>query len=529
MTPNHILYTTQPAYKGTQCKVVKGKTEIANSYQNYLMDESKLRGETPDKIYFPRTTAEVSQALTEINIRGEKVTVSGRRTGLVGGAVPIDCSNLLSLESLFQEPNIYFDECNKCWCVSVGAGTSMEYLHQHLEKCNIVRKQKDWPPFFYPVDPTERSASIGGNAATNASGSRTFRYGSTRDWVAALTIVLSDGSTLAIKRGHKYAKGNSVSLIRQHAMQTISLPVLSMPVTKNAAGYFLKENMDLLDLFIAGEGTLGVITELDLKLCAPPQNQLCVYVFLSLRKCLDLVRLLKQQNELQLLAIEFMDDKSLNLLKAYRKETGASSGVPLLTADSDSAVYVEIEYANDAVFEKVVELFDKLLHEVGISIDSTWAGSTTRDFDAMKRFRHALPERINTIISERKQQSPLIHKVAADTAVPDFALKEALTHYQSTLRKTSLDYCIFGHIGNGHLHINILPEDNSDVEKGLELCETFANLAVPLGGSVTAEHGIGKLKKNLLKIQYSEATVAEMAEMKKSFDPFESLNPGVMF
>jgi D-lactate dehydrogenase (cytochrome) len=147
----------------------------------------------------------------------------------------------------------------------------------------------------------------------------------------------------------------------------------------------------------------------------------------------------------------------------------------------------------------------------------------------MKAFRHAVPEHVNGIIGRRKRDVPGLHKVGTDMAVPDERLEDALALYRSRLGESGLEHVIFGHIGDNHLHVNILPRSEEELERAMDLYGTFAEEVVEMGGSVAAEHGIGRLKKLFLPIQFDEEELAAMQAVKDVLDPQGLFNPGVLF
>ena len=147
----------------------------------------------------------------------------------------------------------------------------------------------------------------------------------------------------------------------------------------------------------------------------------------------------------------------------------------------------------------------------------------------MKRLRHALPETVNAIIGQRKRAVPELHKVGTDMAVPDAALGAMMDFYESRLAESGLDYVTFGHIGSGHVHVNILPQTLEELVRAEALYGGFAREAVRLGGSVAAEHGIGRIKKKFLPIQFTASQIAAMRAVKSALDPAGVLNPGVLF
>ena len=170
----------------------------------------------------------------------------------------------------------------------------------------------------------------------------------------------------------------------------------------------------------------------------------------------------------------------------------------------------------------------EVLEKYGIGIDDTWAGIETGDLEKMKAVRHLIPESVNALIAQRKQKYPRVHKLGTDMAVPDEHLETIIAYYKEHLEKAALEYIIFGHIGDNHLHVNILPRTDAEVDQGMNLYHQFARKAVELGGTVSAEHGIGKLKRTFLHIMYGESGLIEIAKVKQTLDPEWIINPGNM-
>lgn len=519
-----------PDYSSAEasCPVVTGRDRIADAYLPYTTDESRVDGTLPERIYFPHSTDHVKAAVEEIKRRGESVTVSGARTGIVAGAVA-DAPNVVSLEKLTGPVSLRRDP-ELGWIAAVRAGVTLEELDSVLSdgRFETTDETPEDPPeaLFYPVDPTEVSATVGGTIATNASGARTLKYGPTRVWVHGLTVVTPDGGVLRLKRGRTAADGGTLELQRPDGtVDTFAVPDLDYPDTKHTAGYELHESMDAVDLFVGAEGTLGIVTEAELRLASRPAELLCLFVFLPTDEPGRLVRALKN---LQPAAIEYMDANSIDLLIEAKDKQLDGGAVPDLPENTRAALYVELEADDEAGIEELYDRLAPILEDASVSIDDTWAGFTDQDLAAMKRFRHALPERVNAIIAERKREEPELSKIGTDMAVPDDAFDEMLDLYRTTLAQAKLDYCIFGHIGNGHVHVNILPNDVGDRDRGYELYKVFAKRAVELGGSVSAEHGIGRLKRPFMHIQYPETVLEQMKAVKRLMDPDGTLNPGVL-
>lgn len=486
--------------------------------QDYYTDESRKTGIEPEVIYFPTCTAEVSAALAEISKRGEKVTVSGARTGIAGGAVSA-AGNLISLEML-KKPVEFSRLPDGTWSAKVAAGLSLSELYEAVRTTGPNG-------YFYPVDPTETSASVGGTIATNASGARTLKYGPTRNWVLGLTAVLADGAVVEMRRGeYEIVEGPLELTENGRSRGEHHLMPVTIPATKHTAGYYIAEGMDPIELLIGGEGTLCIITEADLKLSVTPGVRLSLVLFLPEDRPSGIV---SELLSLEPAAIEYMDSRSLELLrkaKAADEDTGA---VPDMPEDARAALYIELEGADDDAIDELYTRLEMILETHSIPEDHTWAGFEESDLEGMKKFRHALPERINTIIGQRKKDIPELTKVGTDMAVPIEALDAMLSEYSCGLSRAGLEYCVFGHIGNAHLHVNILPNSMEEVDIAYELYGSFAAKAVALGGSVAGEHGIGRLKKRFMDIQYSEFELVSMKATRSYFDPDGVLNPGVMF
>src|SRR5436190_19044329 len=221
--------------------------------QSYLTDASNILGGTADKLFIPETEEAVAQILCDANENKIPVTISGARTGTGGGAIPFG-GHVISLERL-----------NKIKSIDKGARTT------GVEPGAILADTQqgvEAEGLFYPPDPTEWSCQIGGTVATNASGARSFKYGATRNYVNALKVVLADGSFVELSRGQAISvNGEPIKLRTTRRHFEIKITTYTRPkVRKNVSGFFTSQPMDAVDLFIGSEGTLGVITEIELSL-----------------------------------------------------------------------------------------------------------------------------------------------------------------------------------------------------------------------------------------------------------------------
>ena len=491
--------------------------------ENYLIDASNLPGGFSEKLFIPESSEQITEILREANQKKIPVTISGARTGTVGGAIPFG-GWIISLEKFNR-----IKEINNEFAVVEG-GVILTDLQKAVEAKNL----------FYPPDPTEWSCQIGGTVATNASGARSFKYGATRNFVRRLSIVLANGELLNVKRGEVFSSDGFIGLTTEGG-KTIraKLPTYYAPaVRKNAAGYFSADNLDAIDLFIGSEGTLGVITEVELGLLKKPAGFLSGIVFFKEEK--DLLNFVdearrvsfetRKRNASILLAnssqqdagvpsidatvLEYFDENSLKFIKDKFSET---------PEDMQVAIFFEQETdeeTEDALFEQ----WNNLLEKHHAEIDNSWFTTSEQDLIKMREFRHALPVAVNERVVKNRQR-----KIGTDMALPDENFASFLKFYKQKLNESGLDYVIFGHIGDNHLHANILPKNEIEGQKAKHLYGRFIAQAIMLGGTISAEHGIGKLKSKYLGVQYGERYLNEMAELKRAFDPNGILGRGNMF
>jgi D-lactate dehydrogenase (cytochrome) len=227
--------------------------------------------------------------------------------------------------------------------------------------------------------------------------------------------------------------------------------------------------------------------------------------------------------------IEFFNSDALNLLRRMKSDNSAFENIPALKLDFHTAVYVEFHGSSDEELEEAVMAAMEHLTDLGVSEDNTWFATTERELEPLKAFRHAIPEAVNVLIDQRKRDCPKITKLGTDMSVPDAHLEQVMEMYNADLSENNLESVIFGHIGNNHVHVNILPRDMSEYEKGKSLYMKWAKQIVALGGSVSAEHGIGKIKAPFLRLMYGDDAIAQMRSLRILFDPELVLNRGNLF
>jgi D-lactate dehydrogenase (cytochrome) len=463
--------------------------------QDYLTDASFIREGYAERVALPETIGDVVEVLAEASRDRVPVTVSGAGTGTVGGRVPfggivLATERLNRIKEIDREKHIAIAE----------AGVILSDFQRAVENEGLL----------YPPDPTERGCFLGGNVATNASGARTFQYGPTRNYVVGLKVVLASGEVLDLRRGE--VRADTQGRIRVGSVE-IQLPKLRMPATrKNATGYFVAPEMDAIDLFIGSEGTLGVICEITARLLPKPEGLLSGVVFFENEA--DVLALVADvRANVDTRAIEFFDRESLNFLRQK---------YPTIPEQAVAAVFFEQE-TTASNEESILEQWMTLLDEHHALADS-WFATNAADQAKLREFRHQLPVLMNEWFAHYKQR-----KVSTDMSVPDDAFPGLFRLYQDTLRMSSLRYTIFGHIGDNHVHVNILPRDDAEGARARELYVEFLKYAASVGGTLSAEHGVGKLKREYLRLFYSDEQLRELAALKRALDPNGILGRGNIF
>lgn len=490
--------------------------------------------------------AEASAFLRDSAPAGQPVLFQAARTSLTGGAVPRG-EIVLSVEKLREIGPV--ERSGEVARVAVQPGVRLHELREHLAPRG----------FFFPPVPTYDQAMLGGTVSTNAGGAATFKYGATRNWVRGLRVLLFNGDLLELERGRHLARPGQAFSIRLADGRELSVPVPDHrlpPLKKISAGYHAADPLDLVDLFVGSEGTLGLITEVTVDLAPLPAAVLTGMAFpASERKTLDLARELREAAETarragdplgpDLRAIEFADGNSLALLRECGIAGEARVPIP---AEAGAILLFELELAEpttdrqtrDALaewFERrsedgpLARLFRLLeRHDAldGLQLAFPEDGARRR---ALTELREAVPLRVNELLAQRRARDPGIRKVGGDLIVPFERLPEALRAYRAGFQSRGLEFAIWGHLSDGNLHPNALPRNGREVERGFEALLQFADHAASCGGCPLSEHGVGRspLKQEILRRFLGEAAVKRMMQVKGALDPPWRFAPGVLF
>jgi D-lactate dehydrogenase (cytochrome) len=478
--------------------------------QNYLVDASNFKGYC-EAVYIPSDEKEIVEILKEANSKKQNVTIAGNHTGLSGGCVPLG-GIVISTEKMNR-------------IIEINSGNEYALVQPAVILKDFQAKVRE-NNLLYPPDPTERNCFIGGTLATNASGEKTFKYGSTRAYAEKLEVVMADGDLLKLERGKFKAENYNLCFKTESGREyKFKVPAINTPLTKNAAGYFCKPDMDAVDLFIGSEGTLGLITKAQLKLVPHPEQIIsCIIFFDDEKNALQFIqqarsksyrtRNEKSGNTIDALALEFLDENSLNFIKDDYKQIPSSA---------KAAVWFEQEVSGENE-EQVFESWMNLVSEHKGNEENAWFAMNEKEKGEIQALRHNVSLKVADYLSQHN-----VKKLGTDSAVPDENFLEFYYFCIDEMKKNKFNYIAYGHFGNSHLHMNMLPKNEEEYEKGRALYQNIYKKAVTLGGTVSGEHGIGKLKTDHLLNMYGKNVLRKMAEIKKTLDPNLILGSGNIF
>jgi D-lactate dehydrogenase (cytochrome) len=479
----------------------------------YTLDSSNMSG-VADKVIIPENIQELKDSLIECNKKNIPVTFSAAGTGLTGGKTPLE-GIIISTEKFDQIINV--DKVKKS--ITIEPGVIFSEMDKLLQENSL----------FYPPNPTETNSTLGGNVATNASGARTFKYGSTRDFVKRLKMILINGDEIEIKRGEIFPdKNGKINLVSDTNQKYVfDAYEIGMPAIKHAAGYFLKEDMDAIDLFIGSEGTLGFISEIELKLLERPENVLGGIVFFDdVNKLLVFINQLRsisiknnkkrvnENNEIASRLIEYFDINSLNVLREQ---------FPDIPNEAIAAVWFEQEYS-ERYEEELLEKWYAFITEYSSLVDDTWFATDEKMHEKLRDFRHQLPLNVYEKLTNNAYK-----KVGTDTAVPTHHFDALFNFIKVELEKSGLSHVIFGHVGNSHLHANLFVNNEDEYVHAMKIYDMIIDFSLKCKGTVSAEHGIGKIKKKYLHKMFGEKNINKMKTIKSVFDPAFIVNRGNLF
>jgi glycolate oxidase len=440
--------------------------------ESYEADSSGLHL-VPDFVARPESIRDVIEIVQRATSERCAITCAGAQTSTTGASIT-DRGILLSLRSMDHIGPID----SKAKTVTVGPGALVGDIKRAVAAEGLL---------FAPDPTSEEESTIGGAIACNASGARTFKYGATRRHIAGLKVLIANGELMEFSRSD---------------------------LEKNTAGYAFAH--DPIDWFIGSEGTLGIVLEAKLRLLSLPEHVIGISVFFKEEQdALSFVVAARESTTVSARCIEYFDAKALEI--AQQASNGAA-----IPSGAGSMVYVEEEIHDDV--DLCLERWAMLIEQVAPDFEPLIFDGDARLRDA-RRLRHSVPATMNERGGSFRSAGG--RKVGTDWAVPYRKLGQAIAAARSIADERGLEQpVVYGHAGNGHPHQNFLARDAAELIVTEEVVEATLRQILALGGTVAAEHGIGKVKRRWLPLQMNPLQMSMMKAIKRELDPLGILAPG---
>jgi len=455
---------------------------LDDRYTDYLTDESGLQG-TADSISFPSSEDEIVGIIKTMAARHTPITIQGGKTGILGGSVPSG-GHLMNL-SRFKDVNQFSNEGG--YFLTVDPGITLEELTAATDRLRAD------VPLFWPPDPTEKTASVGGVVSCGSAGCTAGYYGPTADYVEAFRVVDAGGIVHSLRRG---------------------------------------EPGDPVDTYLSREGILGVITEITLRLIEKPHEQWGIAFFFNtnedaFRFAEGLQKAYPAGTEEAPAAMEYLDRATIDLIEEQKENMSAVKDMPDVPPGKAAMVYLEVHGSSEEGVESIVENLMNMAVACHSDPDEAWAVSG-QEIEKLRAFRHAAAESVNLKIGEARRNCPEITKLGTDMTIPGVPFGRVIKGYGKDMADAGLKCVIFGHIAGNHLHVNILPENLTQYEAGKDLIRNWASECREAGGRIVTEHGVGKLKVPLFAEYGGRGEIEEIRKLKRKLDPGRLWNPGTI-
>lgn len=461
-------------------------------FHNYLKDESMMMG-AAESISFPETEAEIGKILQLMRENRTPVTIQGAKTGVVGSAVPLR-GHIMNLSHMKKIKSFSISQDGEA-LVTVEPGVTLEDLRKAIQRLETPKA------FFWPPDPSELTATVGGIASTNAKGTCYYLYGNTASYIPGIRVMNAKGIVRDVKKGQDTLVVNG-------------------------------EPKDLLDVYLGSEGMFGVITAITLRLLPKPGEQWGIgFFFETSENGMSFADKLKatsfQVQGADIAAIEYLDPTIINALEVHHNPR-----VKLMhTAGSDAPlsamVYVEIHGEQEKAIEKIAQYLMVDASKFNSDPDKTWAFSGEPEIDRVRNFLHAADLTVISHIEKARCVDSRITKLGLDFSLERNGLKTLVNRLENKLQEENLKACFRGHMGSS-LHVDILPESYEEFVKGKAFWETWVEKYPDALGSAITSYGIGKLKRSIFLKTLSTACLRDLLQLKKQLDQESLWNPGNM-
>ena len=465
---------------------------LDSEYEEYLSDESKMKGYA-ESISFPKTKEEIMDIVRQMNASNTSITVQGGKTGICGAAVPLgghvmNLSFMTGVESMRKTEDGYLLKVQPgvllCELRSMLGQRSFDtkgWDEESLKALELFRKDE---AYFWPPDPTETSAAIGGMIGTNAQSITDFRYGRLKEYVEGIELVDSQGRCFSTKDTERYLGSEGMYGIFAAA----TLRLIRKPQEMWGICFFFDDETSLLQF---AEGTLKIPTE----------------------------------GSSSIAAVEYIGRQALAYIQRLRETSSKLQALPDIDARYAGILYIELHGNEASEIEQLMVRLMTLSAKYGNDGSSTWALSGDTGIEKIKLLRHSVPESINLEIKKRSMIDSRITKLSTDLTTTNNLLDD-IRFYQEEVARHSLEAVIFGHVPENRIHVNIISNSYEDYTTGKMLLEVWYRRALESGGTVFREHGVGKVKRDLFCKVMGKEILEKLIEEKKTLDPQDLLNPG---
>jgi len=518
--------------------MVEYHDNVTSDFPLYLNDESGIvKNGFAERIYFPKSIDEISEVVNVARNENKQLSISGGGTGLSGGRVPLegwiiatDKMRNITVENStsWKDPETGINYELKLESVDADHAQLTLPISMTIKSIQNYCREVNW---FYPPDPTERSCFIGGNVATNASGSRTFKYGPTRNWLQSIIVVLPDGCIIDLDRNIPSGSITKNEIIIETKNKTYRLPRPNLPipnVSKHVATPVITNNSHPMDLFIGTGGLFAIVSEVTIKLIRPPKNILNIFVYCSTKdQLVHFIRVCQANRREQKfpipMSLEMLDDRALTIMR--RRDSSISSNAKFL-------IILEQDSKDDTELERCLEYWMNLFDNLGI--EDTRVAQTYSEIEKHKGLRHSVPEQVNAIVRRNGEA-----KLGTDCSVPeeDFEtlldkLVEKGEEFEMQQNKITplndqIGYALWGHAGDCHMHLNLIPRNSEETKFAKQLFIDILEFCSQNDGSIASEHGLGKKVfggKPALWYQYGQEGIDQIKKLKVAIDPMNLLN-----
>jgi len=469
-----------------------------------IKDESRLYGMCHE-IIAPVSAEELRKIFEHKKEDSTRYTISGARTGIVGGAVP-QGGILISTERLHKISKV---ENN---AITVGAGVTLKEL-----KIALAKERK----LYFAPNPTEDTATMGGLFACDGAGGNSRKYGSIGDNTQAIEFITTSGLLWNIKRGEFAFDESGCNLPNQlrvgcDVYEKIEIIKALSPTI----------GMDLIDFIAGSEGALGTVTALTLQLKKKNEQWGILYFFNQTQEVVDYLDFLRAWDIKQggiIEECEFFCEKTLKLLEEKKRTSQSLSTFPLFPENSKAAIMVILSEENEEVLEDILMEHFEAYCELGGEDANTWGFEGAQEIEKLHTLRHAVPELLNSEIDVVRQTMKQAIKIGTD-----FMGNITLMEYLKDLNGYNLNGFIFGHALDNHFHINILVSSEQELLLAKNLVTHWSTIIVESGGLLVVENGIGKIKADLVQSFLSHERLCNMKKIKRFFDPSNQLTSGTI-